>query len=101
MDPENEIWINTDVSKEWGLKDGQYLRLENQDGVVSNRVKVKVTERIRTDCVYMVHGFGHDQKKMKRSYMKGASDTGLITRTKVDPIMGGVGMRANFVTFSV
>ncbi|MBI4618753.1 MAG: molybdopterin-dependent oxidoreductase [Desulfobacterales bacterium] len=101
MYPENEIWINTDVSKEWGLKDGQYLKLENQDGVVSNRVKVKVTERIRTDCVYMVHGFGHDQKKLKRSYMKGASDTGLITRTKIDPIMGGVGMRGNFVTFNV
>ncbi|MFH2012993.1 MAG: molybdopterin-dependent oxidoreductase [Pseudomonadota bacterium] len=101
MDPENEIWVNKDVSKEWGLKDGQYVRLENQDEIVSNKVKVKVTERIRTDCVYMVHGFGHDQKKLRRSYMKGASDDGLITRTKVDPIMGGVAMRGNFVTFKL
>lgn len=31
---------------------------ENQDGIKSNPIKIKVTERIRGDCVYMVHGFG-------------------------------------------
>ncbi|MDY7033743.1 MAG: molybdopterin-dependent oxidoreductase [Thermodesulfobacteriota bacterium] len=101
MAPENEVWVNTHVAREWGLKDGRRVRLENQDGSVSNTIKVKVTERIRPDCVYMVHGFGHDQKKLKRSFMKGASDTSLITKTTVDPIMGGVGMRGNFVTFQV
>jgi thiosulfate reductase/polysulfide reductase chain A len=101
LDPENEVWINPDVAREWGIKPGQYIALENQDGVVSNRVKVKVTERIRPDCVFMVHGFGHTQKKLRRSYMKGASVTQLISRTKTDPIMGGVGIRHNFVTFKV
>ncbi len=97
--PENEVWINSHVAKEWGLKSGEYVRLENQDGKVGNRVRVKVTERIRTDCVFMVHGFGHRQKKLKRSFGKGASVTRLVTKTATDPIMGGVGMRGNFVTF--
>jgi thiosulfate reductase/polysulfide reductase chain A len=101
LKPENEVWINTDVAGEWGLANGQYIQLENQDGVVGNRVKVKITERVRPDCVFMVHGFGHSQKKLKRSYMKGAGVTPLITRTKTDPIMGGVGIRHNFVTFKV
>jgi thiosulfate reductase/polysulfide reductase chain A len=47
----------------------------------------------------MVHGFGHDAKKLTRAHGKGASDTELITNVKLDPIMGGTGMRENFVTF--
>ncbi len=47
----------------------------------------------------MVHGFGHAQKQMKRCFGKGASDTQLITKVLEDPIMGGTGMRGNFVTF--
>jgi thiosulfate reductase/polysulfide reductase chain A len=30
---------------------------------------------------------------------QGASDTQLITKVLVDPLMGGTGMRGNFVTF--
>ncbi len=99
--PENEVWVNSSVAKSWGLSIGQYVALENQDGIVSNRIKVRVTERIRPDCVYMVHGFGHTMKKMRRSYLKGADDIELISRVMYDPIMGGAGMRGNFVTFRV
>jgi len=98
---ENEVWISDSVAKEWGIKNGEYIKLENQDGVVSNRVKAKVTQRIRNDCVYIVHGFGHSQKQMARSYLKGADDNQLITKVLVDPIMGGTGMRGNFVTFKL
>ena len=62
-------------------------------------IKVRITERIRWDSVYMVHGFGHDQKKLRRCYGKGASDTSLMSKVHIDPIMGGTGMRGNFVTF--
>jgi len=71
--------------------------LENQDGVRSLPIKLHVTEGIRHDCVFMVHGFGHRSKKLRRAYARGASDTGLMTRVQVDPIMGGTGMRVNFV----
>jgi thiosulfate reductase/polysulfide reductase chain A len=96
---ENEVWINKKVAKEWDIKHNEYIQLENQDGVISNRIRAKVTERIRHDSVYMVHGFGHNQKLMRKSYMKGADDNALMTRVKMDPIMGGTGMRVNFVTF--
>ncbi|MDX9945924.1 MAG: molybdopterin-dependent oxidoreductase [Bacteroidales bacterium] len=97
---ENTLWVNPRVAKEWALTSGQYIHLMNQDGKKSEfPIKVRVTERIRWDSVYMVHGFGHDQKKLERCYGKGASDTNLITKVLVDPIMGGTGMRGNFVTF--
>ena len=97
---ENSVWINPKVAKTWGIKSDQYIWLKNQDNVVSEfPVKVRVTERIRWDSVYMVHGFGHAQKQMKRCFGKGASDTQLITKVLTDPVMGGTGMRGNFVTF--
>jgi len=97
---ENKVWVNPKVAKEWGLNNNQEVWLENQDGVVTSfPIKVRVTERIRWDSVYMVHGFGHTDKRMSRAYGKGASDSELITQTKIDPVMGGTGMRVNFVTF--
>ncbi len=95
--PENDIWINSDVAKDLRLEDGMRVTLENQDGAVSLPVAVRTTPGIRRDCVYMVHGFGHESRALRRAYRKGASDTGLITRVSIDPVMGGTGMRVNFV----
>ncbi len=97
---ENTAWINPKVAGEWGIENGQYIWLENQDGVRSSfPIRARITERTRWDSVYMVHGFGHTNDKLSRAYGKGASDSELITRVHVDPIMGGTGMRGNFVTF--
>ncbi|MEN9404343.1 MAG: hypothetical protein RL091_3046, partial [Verrucomicrobiota bacterium] len=95
---ENAVWLNHTAASRLGLKSDDYVRLRNQDGVVSNRVKVKATERIRPDCVYMVHGFGHTARGLRHAYGKGASDAHLVTRYKTDPLMGGTGMNVNFVT---
>jgi thiosulfate reductase/polysulfide reductase chain A len=96
--PENEVWINANVARTLGVANGQYVKLRNQDGVVSNRVKVKATQRIRPDCAYLVYGFGHTVPQQRRSYLKGASAAQLTTRYVVDPLMGGTSLHSNFVT---
>ncbi len=97
---ENTVWINPKVAKAWAISNDQYIWLQNQDGQISDfPIRVRVTERIRWDSVFMVHGFGHAQKQMKRCFGRGASDTQLISRVLTDPLMGGTGMRGNFVTF--
>jgi len=97
--PENELWINPKVAKLLGITQGQYVWLKNQDDVVSTfSIKARVTERIRWDSVYMAHGFGHSNKKLSRAFGRGASDTEMITNVMLDPVMGGTGMRGNFVT---
>jgi len=98
MMSENEVWVNARVASRLGFVGGEYVRLRNQDGVTSARVRLKATERIRGDCVYMVHGFGHTSKGLRRALGKGASDAQLITQYAVDPLMGGTGMNVNFVT---
>ena len=95
---ENDLWVNPKVARIIGLKTGQYVWLRNQDKIASTfSIKVRVTERIRWDSVYMVHGFGHDNKKLTRAYAKGINDTQLVSKIAIDPIMGGTGMRGNFV----
>jgi len=101
MMAENVVWLNPSPAKRLGLKTGDYVRLTNQDGVVSHRVKLRVTEAIRPDAVYMVHGFGHTAKGLRRALGKGASDAQLVTRYKTDPLMGGTGMSVNFVSLEL
>ena len=97
--PENAVWVNPRVASQWQLKNGDYVQLKNQDGVISNKVRVRVTERTGANAVFMVHGFGHTAKGLRLTSGVGADDAGLMTNVKLDPIMGGTGMRANFVTF--
>lgn len=98
MMPENAVWLNAIEARRLGLKSGDRVRLRNQDGVLSEPVPVKATQRIRPDCVYLVHGFGHTAKGLKRAYRKGASDAQLLTRYQTDPLMGGTALNNNFVT---
>jgi len=68
---ENEVWINPKAARTLrGFEDrplatGDRVVLVNQDGVKSPPVKARVTERIRGDCVYMVHGYGHTAKGLE------------------------------------
>ena len=97
---ENTVWVNPRIAKDLGLQADQYIWLQNQDGIVSTfPIRIRITERIRWDSVYMVHGFGHATKQLTRCFGKGVSDTQMISNVMLDPIMGGTGMRGNFVTF--
>ena len=96
--PENEVWLNAQIAAKQGITGGEYVWLKNQDGARSGPVRVKVTQRIRPDAVFMVHGFGHKSSGLSRANGRGASDTELQTQYKLDPISGGAGMRVNFVT---
>jgi thiosulfate reductase/polysulfide reductase chain A len=97
---ETSLWVNPKVATKWGLKNDQQIFLENQDGVVASfPIKVRITERIRWDSVYLYHGFGHTDKRLSRAFGGGTSDAELITSVSVDPLCGGTGMRGNFVTF--
>ena len=97
--PENVLWVNPLVASQWGLQNGESVRLQNQDGVTSNPIRLRVTERIGPDSVFMAHGFGHRSKRLQLTQGLGADDSDLMTNVLIDPIMGATGMRGNFVTF--
>lgn len=94
---ENEVWINNKAAAALGIRHNERVRLVNQDGVRSAPVRARVTNRIRPDCVYMVHGFGHTARQLRFTAGRGAATTPLVTRVDIDPLMGGTGMFNNFV----
>lgn len=94
---ENPVWINDAAAKQFGVRDGQKVLLENQDGVRSPAITIKLTRAIRGDVAYTVHGFGPQAPGLKKAYQHGFSDTALMTRVAIDPLVGATGMRVNFV----
>lgn len=94
---ENEVWLNARIAKEKGLANGELVTLINQDGERAGPVRLKATQRIRPDCVFLVHGYGHDSPGLRFARHRGANDSALMSRVKIDPLMGGTGMSVNFV----
>ena len=95
---ENELWVHDSSAAAFGLRNGERVFLENQDGIRSGKpVKVKVTPGIRPDCSYLVHGYGCRSMHLKEGFDRGVSDTSLMTRSSKDPLSGVRGMRVNFV----
>ena len=100
MRGENEVWLNAEEAHRLGFKAGDYVYLENPDGVREGPVRLKATQRIRKDAVYIVHGFGYKARGMRLAAGRGASDSYLQTRYDLDPISGGGALRNNFVKLS-
>ncbi len=94
---ENTLWINGDQATELGFTSGDSVNLINQDGAKAGPIKVEATQRIRPDSVFMVHGFGHTNPKLRFACGRGADDAMLCTQTAIDPVMGGTGMNVNFI----
>jgi thiosulfate reductase/polysulfide reductase chain A len=91
--------VNAGTAKKAGLASGAYVKLRNQDGVTSERIRVKATQRIRPDTLYMVYGFGQANRMMKFGGRRGASAAQLVTKYETDRLMGGTSIHSNFVTF--
>jgi thiosulfate reductase/polysulfide reductase chain A len=101
--PENEVWVAPGAAAAVRhadgrpLEDGERVFLVNQDGAREGPLRAKVTERIRPDCAYLVHGWGHTASGLGTARGRGASHAALVTRVAIDPLMGGTGMNVNFV----
>lgn len=96
-DPEPSLWLNEAVARAKGLRQGARVYVQNQDGYRTGPIQVLVTPAIRTDVVYMEHGFGSRSPALRCAHGKGISDNVLTSRFAVDPPTGATGFRVNQV----
>ena len=82
---ENELWLHPKAAAARSIANGDRVKVTSDVGQVE--IKVKVTEGIREDCVWMTQGFGHRSMGLKVAYGKGASDSDLHA-TFTDPVSG-------------
>ncbi|MBN2358398.1 MAG: molybdopterin-dependent oxidoreductase [Deltaproteobacteria bacterium] len=96
-DPENLLWVNDETAAAKGLSSGDWVFLQNDAGFRTGPIRVLATPGIRTDVVYMVHGYGSRSPALERAFARGVSDNMLASRFAVDPPTGATGFRVNFV----
>ena len=92
--PENRLWINPIGAKSAGVADGD--RVEVQSNVGKIELRVMISQEIRPDCVFMLHGFGKRSPWLKRAYNTGGSDAVLL-ETSWDKVSGNAAMHETFV----
>ena len=92
--PENRLWINPAGAKTAGVSDGD--RVEVKSNVGTAELRVKISQEIRPDCVFMMHGFGKRSPWLKRTYNRGGCDAALL-ETAWDKVSGNAAMHETFV----
>lgn len=95
---ENVLWMNRAVGEKMKITDGEVVEVANSG--VSGRIKVKLTEFIHPEAVFMVHGFGHSLPVESRALGKGVSDNSLMPGGLDiwDPSGGAMAMQEHFVS---
>jgi len=94
FDPENRLWLNPTTAESLGVADGQMVEAASTAGAV--RLKAKVTQEIRPDCVFMLHGFGKRAKWQRLVAGVGACDAQVL-ETAWDKVSGNAAMHETFV----
>jgi thiosulfate reductase/polysulfide reductase chain A len=91
--PENQLWLHPVAAQHVGVTDGDQLEVSSTVGKV--RLRALVTQEIRPDCVFMLHGYGK-RSKWQRLAAGGASDAQLL-ETAWDKVSGGSALHETFV----
>jgi thiosulfate reductase/polysulfide reductase chain A len=92
--PENDLWINTLEAGRLGVGHGDLVQVTSSVGTV--RLKARVTQEIRPDCVFMMHGYGKKSPWLRSVYQVGAADAVLL-ETAWDKVSGNAAMHETFV----
>jgi len=97
LQDDTPVWMHPDDAKKLGFKNGQMVSLLNtKTGHKSHIEKLKVTKRIKSGCVFIHHGFGHQTKAWGNGFDKGTSENDFIS-DGVDPISGAAAFHNGFV----
>jgi thiosulfate reductase/polysulfide reductase chain A len=93
--PENRLWISPLSAGKAGVADGEMVEVSSRVGAV--RLRAKVSQEIRPDCVFMLHGFGKRSPWLRRAYNRGGADAAVL-ETAWDKVSGNAAMHETFVT---
>ncbi|MFO7839042.1 MAG: molybdopterin-dependent oxidoreductase [Desulfosalsimonadaceae bacterium] len=93
--PENQLWISENVADKLGINNKD--EVEVSSGQYTGRIRAMVTDTIHPECVFMLHGFGHEVPVAERSYNRGVNDS-LLIRNVTDKVGGSPAFHETLVT---
>ena len=94
---ENSLWIHPKPAKRLGINRGDKVKVSSRAG--TGKLKVRITEEIREDTVYMDSGFGVLSKSLSNIYGKGACIAAILEDYN-DEISGNMAMHETMVRVS-
>lgn len=96
--PENVLWLNKSVGEKMKLADGEEVEVSSNGH--TGRIRVKLTEFIHPEAVFMVHGFGHTLPVESRAMGKGILDNDFMPGGLEvwDQAGGAMAMQEHFVS---
>ena len=92
---ENYVWINSRVATKMGIKFGQMVEINSTAG--ATRLKAYPTEKIASNVLFFIHGFGSECEALTLGHGFGGSDNGVI-EDKIEPVYGASIMHETNVT---
>jgi len=92
--PTNDLWIHPEPADRMNIRTGDLLEVSSTSGTV--QIRARVTDEIRPDCVFMLHGFGKKSPWLKRVHNVGAADA-ILLETAWDKVSGNAAMHETFV----
>ncbi len=90
----NHVWISPGPARDLGITTGDMVEVSSTSGTV--RLFARVTDEIRPDCIFMLHGFGKKSKWQKLAYDNGACDAQVL-ETAWDHVSGNAAFHETFV----
>jgi len=96
--PENVLWLNKKMGENMRIGEGEEVEISANGH--SSRIKVKLTEFIHPEAVFMVHGFGHMLPVESRAFGRGAADNAFMHGGLEiwDQAGGALALQEHFVT---
>jgi thiosulfate reductase/polysulfide reductase chain A len=93
--PENFLWIHPQAAGAQGIQDGDMVYAESKVGKM--KLKAKVTEGIRPDCVWTIFGYGHKSMGLRATYDKGGLSSD-VHESVTDKISGSQALSQTMVS---
>ena len=85
------VWLNTEVAKKKGIKDGDLVKIESQFGFEVEG-EAKVTECLHPECVLIPGGFGNRSVNLNPIALLGTSFNWLVgsEEDQIEPMGGNI-----------
>jgi thiosulfate reductase/polysulfide reductase chain A len=93
--PENRLWLSPGSAERLSIADGDMVEVASTVGTA--RLKAKVTQEIRPDCVFMLHGYGKKSKWQRLVADTGGCDAEVL-ETAWDKVSGNASLHETFVS---
>ncbi|MGL1863175.1 MAG: molybdopterin-dependent oxidoreductase [Pseudodesulfovibrio sp.] len=93
--PTNTLWLNPQAAQKLNIADGDVVQVSSSVG--TQELKAEVTDKIRTDTVYMLTGFNTLSTRQHLAHNNGASIAEIL-EGDIDAITGNAALHTTFVT---